>query len=109
MTDTAKLIHQKSIVMQCYMLPLCNTSVNFYSKRLKGIKKKEAKLSFDDRNWREKELHEMKDRDWRIFREDYNISTKGGQIPHPLRNWKESDIPSEILEVIHKVGYIVSL
>ena len=91
------------------MLNLCNTCVFFYSKRLKGIKKKEAKLSFDDRNWREKELHEMKDRDWRIFREDYNISTKGGQIPHPLRNWKESDIPSEILEVIHKVGYIVSL
>jgi len=66
-------------------------------------------LNFDDRNWREKELKEMKDRDWRIFREDYNISTKGGQIPHPLRNWKESPIPSEILDVINKVGYKVIL
>lgn len=64
-------------------------------------------MNFDDRNWREKDLKEMKDRDWRIFREDYNISTKGGQIPHPLRAWIESTIPSEILEVISKVGYKV--
>lgn len=76
-------------------------------KRLKSAKKKEAKLNFDDRNWREKDLDEMRDRDWRIFREDYSISTKGGQIPHPLRNWKESTIPSEIQNVIDKVGYKV--
>lgn len=71
------------------------------------MKKKEAKLNFDDRNWREKELDEMRDRDWRIFREDYSISTKGGQIPHPLRSWKESTIPSEIQDVIDQVGYKV--
>lgn len=74
---------------------------------MKQVKKREAKLNFDDRNWREKELKEMKDRDWRIFREDFNISTKGGQIAHPLRSWKESTIPSEIREVISKVGYKV--
>ena len=73
------------------------------------VKKKEAKLKFDDRNWREKDLDEMRDRDWRIFREDYNISTKGGNIPHPLRSWAESNIPKDILEVIEKVGYKVCI
>ena len=31
--------------------------------------------------------------------------SKGGQIPHPLRSWEESEIPPIILEVIEKVGY----
>lgn len=31
----------------------------------------------DERHWTEKELHEMKDRDWRIFREDFSIATRG--------------------------------
>jgi ATP-dependent RNA helicase DDX23/PRP28 len=30
-----------------------------------------------DRHWTEKELIEMTERDWRIFREDFNIATKG--------------------------------
>jgi hypothetical protein len=30
-----------------------------------------------DRHWTEKELIEMTERDWRIFREDFSISTKG--------------------------------
>lgn len=30
-----------------------------------------------DRHWTEKELIEMTERDWRIFREDFNISIKG--------------------------------
>lgn len=38
---------------------------------------KEKKAAFDDRHWSEKPLSEMKDRDWRILKEDYNISTKG--------------------------------
>jgi hypothetical protein len=34
-----------------------------------------------DRHWTEKELIEMTERDWRIFREDFNISTKGTFLP----------------------------
>ena len=30
-----------------------------------------------DRHWSEKELIEMTERDWRIFREDFSIATKG--------------------------------
>ncbi|XP_055593432.1 probable ATP-dependent RNA helicase DDX23 [Uranotaenia lowii] len=73
--------------------------------RLKKVKKKEEKQKWDDRHWSEKECNEMTERDWRIFREDYNITIKGGKIPNPFRNWKESGFPKEILEIIDKVGY----
>ncbi|KAK6627595.1 DEAD (Asp-Glu-Ala-Asp) box polypeptide 23 [Polyplax serrata] len=73
--------------------------------RLKKLRKKEEKQKWDDRHWSEKALDEMTERDWRIFREDYNITIKGGKIPDPIRNWKEAKIPQEILDIIEKVGY----
>lgn len=73
--------------------------------RLRRIKKKEARERYDDRHWTQKELSEMTDRDWRIFREDYNITMKGGNIPKPIRDWDESGLPASILKVIEKVGY----
>jgi ATP-dependent RNA helicase DDX23/PRP28 len=30
---------------------------------------------------------------------------KGGRVPNPIRNWVESGIPKEILEIIETVGY----
>jgi len=47
----------------------------------------------------------MTERDWRIFREDYNISTKGGRIPNPMRNWTDYSMQPEILKVIKSLGY----
>lgn len=38
---------------------------------------KEDQLALKDRHWKKKELTEMTDRDWRIFKEDFNISAKG--------------------------------
>lgn len=73
--------------------------------RLKKVKRKEDKQKWDDRHWSEKDHDEMTERDWRIFREDYNITIKGGKIPNPFRNWKESGFPEPILEIIEKVGY----
>ncbi|XP_052131167.1 probable ATP-dependent RNA helicase DDX23 [Frankliniella occidentalis] len=73
--------------------------------RLKKVKKREDKQRWDDRHWSDKACDEMTERDWRIFREDYNITIKGGRIPDPIRSWKESTIPPEILEIIDKVGY----
>uniref|UniRef100_A0AAZ3R579 Probable ATP-dependent RNA helicase DDX23 n=1 Tax=Oncorhynchus tshawytscha TaxID=74940 RepID=A0AAZ3R579_ONCTS len=73
--------------------------------RLKKVHKKEAKQRWDDRHWSQKKLEEMADRDWRIFREDYSITTKGGKIPHPIRNWKEYNLPPHIVEVIDNCGY----
>jgi ATP-dependent RNA helicase DDX23/PRP28 len=86
-------------------------------------RRRAAKSGLDERHWTEKPLEEMKDRDWRIFREDFSISARGwffflefiiqclcesvvgGQIPHPLRSWTESSIPTAILECIEKIGY----
>ncbi|KAI0273692.1 P-loop containing nucleoside triphosphate hydrolase protein [Gloeopeniophorella convolvens] len=68
-------------------------------------RRKAAKHGYDDRHWTDKSLDEMKERDWRIFREDFSIATRGGNIPHPLRSWGESIIPKQILAVIDEIGY----
>jgi ATP-dependent RNA helicase DDX23/PRP28 len=73
--------------------------------RDESVMEKERKTKFDERHWSEKSLPEMAYRDWRIFREDYNISTKGGRIPYPLRSWEEAGLNSEVLEVIHSLHY----
>ncbi|XP_050354940.1 probable ATP-dependent RNA helicase DDX23 [Nymphalis io] len=73
--------------------------------RLKKVKKKEDKQKWDDRHWSEKDHDEMTERDWRIFREDYNITIKGGKIPNPIRSWKEAGFHNDIMEIINKVGY----
>ncbi|CAG9110957.1 unnamed protein product [Plutella xylostella] len=73
--------------------------------RLKKVKKKEDKQKWDDRHWSEKDQDEMTERDWRIFREDYNITIKGGRIPNPIRSWKEANFHSDIMDIINKVGY----
>ncbi|KAJ3188500.1 DEAD (Asp-Glu-Ala-Asp) box polypeptide 23, partial [Irineochytrium annulatum] len=76
------------------------------SKELLELERiKDKKNAWDDRHWSEKPLTEMKDRDWRIFKEDFNIATKGGVVPNPLRSWAESPIPPKILSVIADVGY----
>jgi len=58
-----------------------------------------------DRHWSEKKLEEMTERDWRIFREDFNISYKGSRIPRPMRNWEEGSLTSELLKAVYKAGY----
>lgn len=73
--------------------------------RLKKVKKKEDKQKWDDRHWSEKDQDEMTERDWRIFREDYNITIKGGKIPNPIRSWKEAGFHNDIMDIINKVGY----
>ncbi|PJF17384.1 hypothetical protein PSACC_02853 [Paramicrosporidium saccamoebae] len=60
---------------------------------------------FDDRHWAEKTLDEMQDRDWRIIKEDFNISTTGGQMPNPLRYWSEAPFPRKLHDVLQSIGY----
>ncbi|KAL8286356.1 hypothetical protein RQP46_004373 [Phenoliferia psychrophenolica] len=64
-----------------------------------------VKGAIDERHWSDKTLTEMKERDWRIFREDFSIAARGGSIPLPLRSWKESAIPQQLLDVIEEIGY----
>lgn len=58
-----------------------------------------------DKHWSEKKLEHMRERDWRIFKEDFNISTKGGSVPNPMRSWDESNLPKRLMELINRVGY----
>lgn len=70
-----------------------------------ALERRRSHKGGDDRHWSDKPLEEMRERDWRIFREDYSISSRGGNIPHPLRFWRESDIPSQVLDIVDKIGY----
>ncbi|MCJ1417221.1 mRNA splicing protein prp28 [Xylographa parallela] len=68
-------------------------------------RKEDGGRSSIDKHWSEKKLEHMRERDWRIFKEDYNISTKGGSIPNPMRSWVESGLPKRLLDVVDQVGY----
>lgn len=58
-----------------------------------------------DKHWSEKKLEHMRERDWRIFKEDFNIATKGGLVPNPMRSWDESNLPKRLMELVDRVGY----
>lgn len=58
-----------------------------------------------DKHWSEKKLENMRERDWRIFKEDFNIATKGGSIPNPMRSWQESGLPKNLLDIVDAAGY----
>ncbi|VEU22903.1 DEKNAAC103998 [Brettanomyces naardenensis] len=57
------------------------------------------------RHWSEKPLDKMTGRDWRIMKEDYDISSKGTDMENPLRRWEEADISRTILNRIKSLGY----
>jgi len=56
-------------------------------------------------HWSEKKLDEMTERDWRIFREDFDIRVTGGRATLPLRFWAEGNFPEEIMMAIRDLGY----
>ena len=58
-----------------------------------------------EEHWLDKKLEDMTSRDWRIFKEDFSITCKGNNIPNPLRSWKESGIPTTLLNTIDQLGY----
>ena len=76
---------------------------DFYRARDKA--RERAERTGLGRHWSEKRLEEMRERDWRIFKEDFGISTKGGSIPNPMRNWDESGLPPRLLDIVDRVGY----
>lgn len=54
-----------------------------------------------EKHWSQKPLQDMTARDWRIFRDDYNISSKGRDIGDPLRFWNEDPkIQKSILDIL---------
>ncbi|KAM7209059.1 P-loop containing nucleoside triphosphate hydrolase protein [Naviculisporaceae sp. PSN 640] len=67
--------------------------------------KKQLERKSLGQHWSEKKLEDMKERDWRIFKENFGIATKGGGIPNPMRNWQESGLPRRLLDIVAQVGY----
>ncbi len=89
-------------------LVYCHNCVCMFRVHESKLRAKDRTERWDDRHWSDKDLDGMADRDWRIFREDFNISTKGGRIPNPLRSWSEAPLSGDIQGVIHSLGYDVS-
>ena len=58
-----------------------------------------------NRHWSVKSLEEMTERDWRIFKEDFNIHTRGTKVPNPLRKWEEGNFPESIARALVKANY----
>eukprot|EP00668_Euglena_longa_P012731 GGOE01015208.1.p1 GENE.GGOE01015208.1~~GGOE01015208.1.p1 ORF type:complete len:557 (+),score=147.98 GGOE01015208.1:196-1671(+) len=56
-------------------------------------------------HWSEKSVEEMTERDWRIFKEDFMIVTRGQNVSMPMRSWQESELPDRILEAVEECGY----
>lgn len=76
---------------------------DFYRARDKA--RERAERTGLGRHWSDKKLEEMRERDWRIFKEDFGIATKGGSIPNPMRDWSESGLPRRLLDIVDRVGY----
>mmetsp|Transcript_3510 Transcript_3510/g.7284 ORF Transcript_3510/g.7284 Transcript_3510/m.7284 type:complete len:582 (+) Transcript_3510:24-1769(+) len=68
-------------------------------------KKKRREPEEHSQRWTDKELDKMTDRDWRIFREDFEINVKGGRTPLPIRNWKESGLHPNLLRGVRAANY----
>ncbi|EGC37195.1 hypothetical protein DICPUDRAFT_54136 [Dictyostelium purpureum] len=64
-----------------------------------------SKKDLPDTHWSKKQLRDMTKRDWHIFKEDFNISTKGGVVPNPIRSWQESSLPRQVLDAVRHLGY----
>nr|XP_043605891.1 DEAD-box ATP-dependent RNA helicase 21-like [Erigeron canadensis]XP_043605892.1 DEAD-box ATP-dependent RNA helicase 21-like [Erigeron canadensis]XP_043605893.1 DEAD-box ATP-dependent RNA helicase 21-like [Erigeron canadensis]XP_043605894.1 DEAD-box ATP-dependent RNA helicase 21-like [Erigeron canadensis]XP_043605895.1 DEAD-box ATP-dependent RNA helicase 21-like [Erigeron canadensis]XP_043605896.1 DEAD-box ATP-dependent RNA helicase 21-like [Erigeron canadensis]XP_043605897.1 DEAD-box ATP-d len=74
----------------------------FSVKNEKQFTKKDRRV---DRHWSEKILGDMKERDWTIFREDFDISYRGSKVPKPMRTWVESGLSYELRKAVDRVGY----
>jgi len=54
-----------------------------------------------EKHWSQKPLDQMTARDWRIFKDDYNITSKGGDLPNPLRLWEEyPQLPAKLVDIL---------
>lgn len=74
-------------------------------RRQKAYDDWERKMWGRNPHWSQKTLEQMKPHDWRVFKETYDITVKGSRLPNPMRSWKESGLPRNLLDVIEKLGY----
>lgn len=61
--------------------------------------------NYQNLHWSEKPLDKMTDRDWRIFKEDFDITIKGNMKTNMIRNWNESGLSPPIINTLRKLHY----
>ena len=61
-------------------------------RNVMGKKRKQSDAVATVQSVTTKPLQKMTPRDWRIFRENYDIVVKGGKSPPPLRSFRESPV-----------------
>jgi hypothetical protein len=73
---------------------------NSVSTTTSNSKKRKNTLDGDDTgpydSFHTKPIEKMTSRDWRIFRENYEIVVRGGRAPPPLRSFRECPAPGEL-------------
>ena len=72
--------------------------------------RKRRKANEDDMlfrsHWSKKPVNKMTDRDWRIFKEDFDITTKGSFNEQMIRYWNESTVPKNVVSLIQNLNYM---
>ena len=85
--------------------PLTSLKVNDLLKR-NGSWRNDNELnkleeSYIGKYWTQKRINEMTERDWRILKEDFQITIRGDSVKQPLRNWTELNlIPKDLCNII---------
>lgn len=105
--DESRLANRETVVKKKLTRAEKEAAALARLKRRKGSSEGylEKKTNVLSTHWRDKHLQEMSERDWRIFKEDFNIATRGFRVPNPLRNWGEGYLPTKLRDAIRKVGY----
>jgi ATP-dependent RNA helicase DDX23/PRP28 len=70
-------------------------NVGFGRGHMGGFESKNSRRGELDKHWKDKALSDMTERDWRIFREDFSIATKGAyetfaKVLTVVTRWKRS-------------------
>jgi hypothetical protein len=69
------------------------------------VKRPSGKPSaFDERHWTQKSLSEMTARDWRIFREDFAISSRGETAFFPYSTGHETNVYCQVVKFRFQFG-----
>jgi ATP-dependent RNA helicase DDX23/PRP28 len=74
-------------------------------KKYEELESEKSSTAVSSSHWSSKPLATMTDRDWRIFREDFDIRIQGGRATLPLRNWNEAGFPEPVMRAISEAGY----
>jgi ATP-dependent RNA helicase DDX23/PRP28 len=55
--------------------------------------------------WCQKELDDMTDRNWDAMKQKYNISMVGSNLPNPMREWSEGNLPPLVTNVLRELEF----